>query len=182
MRPDPSCRRRVLATAKRVLPPELLRAIVMQAPKAFAQHGVEYLTDNLPRRVMPHLLENGDLKRVVALMRCTPRTTNLYAIGFAAPWWQHAPYNTCGVETVLTRYSLCRTVRSKEPTRYLAAVYRLEPVHGPWNSEDATPGLKVAFVPERSMTAVIGGQTKVQAENLVYSMMHELVRSTLPWT
>lgn len=169
-----------VATARRVLPPELRRIIARHLCQTFARHATPALADTAlaQYRLASRKMTNG-LRFVLVVQRCTP-TPRSVALGV---YERHRPYPV----PYLTVEPLDKTrkwqgewwiVHSKKPARYLAAVFRARAIYGPWKEHDR--GAKVALEPVRSSTAVIGGDTVCQARNRLYAMTRGLVRTSVP--
>lgn len=169
---------RVLAAANRGLPKDMRRAIAAQSVTAFLRQAASladcvFDTYHLASR---NMLQN--LEYVLAVKRCTP-SPKFLALGLYArcrpylngPYLNVEPLNSTG------KQHEDWLVHTRRPVRYVAAVFRVTPLHGPWKRGDRSP--KVALEPMRSATAVLGGKDIHHARHALYSMTRGLARTAI---
>lgn len=159
------------------LPAELRRAIALQFSKTFAKHATPALADSVfakYRLASKKMINN--LHYVLVVKRCTA-TPRFVALGIYQRHRRHPvrPYlSLAPLDKTLTKQNEYWLAHNKKPARYLAAVFRVHAIHGPWREHDR--GAKVVLEPVRSSTAVIGGDTISVARNRVYAMSRNLAR------
>lgn len=172
----------VLSAARRLLPPDVCRAITLQSAKVFARQHAALLADavlaahRLASQKMVH-----NLRYVLAVQRCssTPMFVALgvYMCERRAPAPSYLSVMPLRASPVAHR-QLWTVVRTKRPTRYLAAMYRVSGVQGPRRAAcDRSP--KVALEPVRSTTAVLEGDTTDAARARLHSMTRSTLRAAL---
>lgn len=168
----------VLRAAKRLLPVDLRRAIVVQSAKAFAKRTTPSLADAVVakyRLASQNAIQS--LCYVLAVQRCTP-TPKFLALGLylsdgPVPFFRVRP-----LDRTMKQQHEDWLVHSKQPARYVAAMFRVRPVHGPWARRDRST--KVALEPMLASTAVLGGQTMHDARHALYSLSRLLACKALP--
>lgn len=168
----------VLAAAKRVLPHELRCAIAVQSAKAFARHAASLADCVLDTYRLASQKAVHNLQYVLAVRRCTA-TPKFVALGLYA---RHRPYpvpylSVEPLDSGMTKQHEDWLVHSKTPVRYVAIVFRVTPLHGPWKHHDRSA--KVTLTPLRSATAVLGGESIWHAREALYCMSRTLTRTVI---